>query len=204
VGSASPPPEPRYLPAEDTKLLRDALRSSSGEACLEIGFGSGALISSVSDRFGIAVGTDVIGLEQARLARGPLFDLVLADRATCFREGSFDLVFFNPPYVPSETVEDRAVDGGPSGIEVPLSFLEEATRVLVAEGTILMLLSDRGDLRRFAALCSSMALDVRKVAEEKLFYENLVVFRLEKEAGWRKRGSEAAKAKAEHVEMSER
>jgi methylase of polypeptide subunit release factors len=105
---------------------------------------------------------------------------VLADRATCFREGSFDLVFFNPPYVPSETIEDRAVDGGPSGIEVPTSFLEEATRVLLDEGAIMMLLSDRDDLQRFADICSSMALDVRKVAQERLFYESLVVFRLEK------------------------
>lgn len=156
-------------------MLLDAVRPFSGESCLEIGFGSGAVIASVSGRFRLAAGTDIIGLEEAKLALGPRVELVLADRATCFRDGVFDLVFFNPPYLPAVPVEDEAVDGGPTGIEVPIAFLEEALRVLKWEGTIVALLSDEGDLRSFLSHCNILGLEVESVAEKRLFYEKLCV-----------------------------
>jgi len=165
----------RYLPAEDTYLLRDALAPFAGESCLEIGFGSGAVLAGVSGRFQLAVGTDVTGLEEARLAAGPGVELVLADRATCFRDGVFDLVFFNPPYLPSGTIEDEAVDGGPTGVEVPVLFLEEGLRVLGEGGTIVALLSTEGDLGSFLSHCSNLGLAVDSVAEKRLFYETLSV-----------------------------
>ncbi len=169
---------PRYLPAEDTRLLRETLAQFTGGSCLEIGFGSGAALEGVSERFPLAVGTDVIGIEEARLARAPRTDLVLADKARCFRDGAFDLVFFNPPYLPSERVEDGAVDGGRAGIEVPLSFLEEALRVLKEDGSVLVLLSDDGDLDSFVSRCRGLGLAVEQAAERRLFYERLVVFRM--------------------------
>jgi HemK-related putative methylase len=176
---------PRYLPAEDTYLLRDALEPFSGGACLEIGFGSGAVLASISGRFELAVGTDVVPLEDARLAAGSRVELLLADRATCFRGGVFDLVFFNPPYLPSWPVEDKAVDGGLTGVEVPVSFLEEGLTVLREGGTIVALLSTEGDLGFFLSRCSNLGLEVEKVAEKRLFYETLSVFTMRRsgEAG---------------------
>jgi release factor glutamine methyltransferase len=164
-------------------MLRDALGGFNGDSCLEMGFGSGAVLASVSGRFGLAVGTDVIALEDARLARGARVELVLADRATCFREGAFDLVFFNPPYLPSGPVEDEAVDGGPTGIEVPTSFLDEGLRVLRRDGAIVALLSNEGDLKSFLSHCSTLGLAVESVAEKRLFYETLSVFTMRRRGG---------------------
>ncbi len=175
---------PRYLPAEDTYLLRDALGPFSGGSCLEIGFGSGAVLSSVCARFELAVGTDVLPLGDAKLAAGPMVELLLADRATCFRDGVFDLVFFNPPYLRAWPVEDRAVDGGPTGVEAPVSFLEEALRVLREGGTIVALLSTEGDLEHFLSHCSYLGLEVETIAEQRLFYETLSVLTI-------RRGGEA-------------
>jgi len=165
----------RYLPAEDTYLLRDSLERFSGRSCLEIGFGSGAVLESASKRFSHAVGTDVMDLQDAKLALGS-GELVLADRAACFREGIFELVFFNPPYVPSAQIEDVTVDGGPSGIDVAVSFLEDALRVLEKDGTIVALLSDEGDVAAFLSHCEDLGLEVESVAEKRVFYEKLSVF----------------------------
>ena len=165
----------KYLPAEDTYLLKDALRSFTGDACLEIGFGSGAVLASVAGRFRLAVGTDVVSLEDARSARLPSLGLVIADRAQCFRDGVFDLVFFNPPYLPAWPIEDLAVDGGPTGIEVPVSFLGDALRVLTKEGTIVALMSDEGDAESFLSHCSDLGLEVDSTIRKKLFYETLSV-----------------------------
>jgi len=173
----------RYLPAEDTRLLIGALKDFSGRTCLEIGFGSGAVLASVAGRFEFAVGTDILGLEDAKLATGPRLELVLADRATCFRGGVFDLVFFNPPYLPSAKAEDAAVDGGPTGVEVPVSFLEEGVRVLTEDGTIMALLSSEGDLQSFLVHCSSLGLAVESIIEKRLFFETLSVLTIRREAG---------------------
>jgi release factor glutamine methyltransferase len=181
---------PRYLPAEDTDLLREALERFSGDSCLEIGFGSGAVLASASGRFRLAVGTDVVALEDARLAIRARAQLVLADKATCFRDGVFDVVFFNPPYLPSETLEDEAVDGGPTGVEVPVSFLEDGLRVLREGGVIIALLSTEGDVGSFLAHCASLGLLVEPIAEKRLFYETLSVFRIQRGGGdWPSRQS---------------
>jgi release factor glutamine methyltransferase len=163
--------------------LEEALGHCEGDACLEMGFGSGAALASVSGRFGLAVGTDILGIQEAKLGRDPLVELVLADRARCFRDGVFDLVFFNPPYLPSARVEDQAVDGGRGGIEVPFSFLEEALRVLKAEGSIMVLLSDKGDLGSFLSRSAGLGLMAELAAERRLFFERLAVFRFKRATG---------------------
>jgi release factor glutamine methyltransferase len=171
-------PEDVYLPSDDTSTLAQVLTSYSGARCLEIGFGSGAILRSLTSRFGLVVGTDVLSVAQAIDARGDA-EVVLADRATCFRPGTFDLIAFNPPYLPSEAVEDAAVDGGEGGLEVPLAFLEDALRVLRTGGAVVLLLSDEADLEAFRRTCESKGLRVEEKARRRLFYETLVVFSIQ-------------------------
>jgi release factor glutamine methyltransferase len=171
----------RYLPAEDTHLLREALATCGGDSCLEIGFGSGALLAGVAGRFRLAVGTDILVLEDAKQSRTESADLVLADTAKCFRDGVFDLVFFNPPYLPSDRIEDASVDGGSGGTQVPISFLREALRVMKEYGTVMVLLSEAGDVGSFLEYCRSQSLYVEPVGERSLFYEKLVVFKIRRE-----------------------
>ncbi|MDA4121907.1 MAG: hypothetical protein OK456_01855 [Thaumarchaeota archaeon] len=163
-----------YLPADDSALLIDVLRDYKGEACLEIGFGSGAVISSLTERFSVAVATDLAAPQGETDAKG----LFLADRASCFRDRVFDLVAFNPPYLPSEGIDDRAVDGGAGGVEVPMRFLDDALRVLRSDGKILVLLSDSGDVQRFLAHATRLGLSAKERRRKRLFYETLLVFEL--------------------------
>lgn len=166
-----------YLPSDDTALLIRALSARRGGSCLEIGFGSGAVLQTLLPRFDLVVGTDLSTLEQARLARRSA-EVVLSDRASCFRDGVFDVVAFNPPYLPSGAIGDRAVDGGRGGIEVPMRFLEDALRVLRKGGQVLVLLSSQGDLATFVSHCLLLGLSVREVERADLFYESLIVFEI--------------------------
>jgi release factor glutamine methyltransferase len=175
-----PGPGPRtYVPSDDTALLIEALSGFEGERCLEIGFGSGAVLASLSGRFSLVVGTDVVHPESRSASeRGADTDMVLADRAGCFRAGAFDLVAFNPPYLPSEGVQDIAVDGGAGGVEVPLRFLEDALRVLRPNGRIVVLLSDAGDISGFLDRAGRMGLAAVEKRRKRLFFESLVVYEL--------------------------
>ena len=62
--------------------------------------------------------------------------------------GQFDLVLFNPPYLPT-TPEERlddllemALDGGPSGREVIARLLPDLPRVLAPGGKMLLVISE--------------------------------------------------------------
>jgi release factor glutamine methyltransferase len=166
-----------YAPSDDTALLIKALSSQSGGRFLEIGFGSGAILHSLLPRFSLVVGTDVLPKDRAPRDLGSA-ELVLSDGAGCFREETFDVVAFNPPYLPSEGILDRTVDGGRGGVEVPLRFLEDALRVLRDGGRIFVLLSDLGDLKTFLSRCETLNVRVREVQRVRLFFESLVVYEI--------------------------
>jgi release factor glutamine methyltransferase len=165
-----------YPYSEDSALLAEAIsESDGGESFLEIGIGGGGNLVLAMGKFTFVVGTDIFS--PAKFPSVPLdAEIVCTDRATCFREAVFDLVAFNPPYLPSESIEDIAVDGGPSGADVPLKFLESALEVLKIGGKILVLLSSLGAIETFAKYCEKHSLITKKVAEKKLFFETLVVY----------------------------
>jgi release factor glutamine methyltransferase len=174
-----------YRSSEDSALLRQATRDYRGRSCLEIGFGSGANVPTLCERFECVVGTDIIrsniGSERQqgrkeKNGEAACADLLYADRATCFRDSSFDFVVFNPPYLPSDDLADRTVDGGRGGIEIPMMFMEEAIRVVRPSGTILFLLSNEADLEGFLGYCKRRGLRVKRVRERGVFFETLYVF----------------------------
>lgn len=164
-----------YLSSQDSLLLRETIRGRSGGSCLEIGAGNAGGLMELAEGYDIVVGTDLVAPEKVEWRCGG-GTFVLADAATCFRDGCFDLVVFNPPYLPSETIEDVAVDGGTGGVEVPLHFLREAMRVVKRDGRILMLLSSENPLEEIQRECSRKGFELKRVARKKLFYEELYVF----------------------------
>lgn len=129
-------PDQVYPPAEDSHLLlRAALREvRPTDRVLEVGTGSGYVAASVLGRAANVVATDINphAVECAR-ARG-----LAAVRTDLFAglSGPFDLVLFNPPYLPTlpeERIDDwleYALDGGPTGRAVIERFVADIGRVL--------------------------------------------------------------------------
>lgn len=168
-----------YLSSDDSALVRRVLRRYSGERCLEIGAGNGGGLVGLSETFGQAVGTDLARPSDTSWKRANV-DFVLADAASCFREGSFDLVAFNPPYLPSDRIDDIAVDGGEEGLEVALRFLDEAIRVLGEDGRVIALISSESPAERLTEECQGRGFSMRMIAEEHLFFEDLMVYEVSK------------------------
>lgn len=140
---------------------------------MEIGAGNGGNMIELAKGFEVVVGTDVArpGTRDWRRAG---VSYLLADGATCFAESSFDMVAFNPPYMPG-AVADTAVDGGPK-LEVPMWFLREALRVVRKSGRILMLLNDEARTSDFEEVSARSGFSLRRVGGRHLFYENLTVY----------------------------
>jgi release factor glutamine methyltransferase len=151
----------------------------SGTSYLEIGVGNGGNLRAAQKKFHIVTGTDIASVAYAKKSN-PSSELVLADRASCFRPSTFDVVAFNPPYLPTNEIVDKTVDGGEGGIEVPIRFLESAIGVMKNSGRVLVLLSSESKLDCFLNYCERHSLAVNKLCENKLFFETLFVFEITK------------------------
>ena len=162
-----------YLAAEDSALLREALKACHGETCLEIGAGNGGNLVNLAGRFELVVGTDLVRPEMEDWRKEA--DYLLADGASCFRDACFDLVAFNPPYLKEGNAGDRSVEGG-ENLEVPKKFLASALRVVRPDGRIVMLLDGDAAVDDFELMVSEHGFSLRKLATRHLFFEELAVY----------------------------
>ena len=143
-----------YEPAEDSFLLADAAlkEAKPGMRILEIGTGSGfvsaVLLANLKD---IQLVATEINPHAARCAKANGVEVIRTDLFRGVRpqspETRFDLILFNPPYLPTSKEEkvpgwlNYAFDGGTSGRETLDRFLDEVRDYLRPGGKILVLIS---------------------------------------------------------------
>lgn len=138
-----------YEPAEDSALLAGVVAEhvQAADRVLDVGTGSGY----VAERLAEATNSWVLGVDvnphACRRAAERGVRVVRGDLTRPFRDGAFDAVVFNPPYLPAdpETVWDdwleTALSGGENGREVIERFLDDVGRVLAAGGSVFLLVS---------------------------------------------------------------
>jgi release factor glutamine methyltransferase len=176
-----------YEPAEDTFLLRDAALAEvrPDDRVLEVGCGSGAVSASLIDRAASVVATD-INPHAVRAGRERGVETVRTDLLAGVR-GPFDLVLFNPPYLPTQPEEriddwlEYALDGGPTGRETIERFAADAGRVLAPFGRILLLVSSLTDPDEVRRIFAGLGYIVLLAAEEKAEDEDLLVLRISRD-----------------------
>ena len=171
-----------YEPCEDSFLLADAALSEIKDTdyVLEVGCGSG-IISAVikaNTNAGI-VGTD-ISPYAVKCTKDNGIPVIRGDLLSCIK-GKFDVIIFNPPYLPTGEMEkeegwmNAALDGGHDGRQVIYRFLDDAGAHLVNHGKIMMLVSSLTGIEKVKSRMLSLNYSVEEVVPERFMFEQLVV-----------------------------
>lgn len=174
-----------YAPSEDTFLLADGIEHYNGRRALEIGVGSGLLLTILAKNYAYVAGSDIDlkVLQHCRLQTpSEKVLLVCCDAGSAFGSGKFDLIVSNPPYLPNDDGDNSSLDptihGGPKGIETTIHFVNSALPLLAVDGKILIVISSFADSSALDRLVVENNMHKKVVKEKRLFYETLSIVEL--------------------------
>ena len=149
--SIGEPPSDIYQPSEDSFLMLEAISDLSfeGKETLDVGTGSGILGLYAATQGGIVTVSDIDDaairrVEKVAQSLRVTIRTVVSDLFSKIR-GQFDVIMFNPPYLPSMVIEDATIDGGRKGRVLAEKFLRLLPRHLKKDGTVFLLLSSLND-----------------------------------------------------------
>ena len=178
---------PIYHPAEDSFLMKEVLekevpsllKKNSHLKFFEIGSGSGIQVEAL---MGLNIKSENITLtdinQEAVINLKKKFSKSKVINSNLFQnvEDRFDLIIFNPPYLPEDPKEPEdsklTTTGGKEGSEIINRFLKEAKNHLTKQGRVFLLTS---------SLTEGIAWngwEKRKIGENKLFMEKLFIWEL--------------------------
>jgi release factor glutamine methyltransferase len=187
-------PDGVYPPSEDSILLYNNLDVTLKDEVLEIGAGSGFIAIQIADKVKKIVATDIsneiinVAFHNSKLnnikqkidfRKGDLF-------SPLDKNEKFSLIIFNPPYLPTykedriKNLINKAWDGGKEGRDLIDKFIEQSPGFLKNNGRILLVQSSLSNIKETIRKFSKLGFVVEKIAEEKFFFEKIVVIKAKK------------------------
>jgi len=167
-----------YAPAEDTFFLEDNLVNEKGKYALDIGTGSGYLTRILSKNFLHVIATD-IDFHSLINQNKKIKNCICCDAAEALN-CKFDLIVCNMPYLQSDEILDRRVDGGKEGVEIPLKIIKSAVKCLNDFGKMLLVTSSLANYEKLIDESTKLGLDLKIISRKKLFFEELLLVEAKK------------------------
>jgi release factor glutamine methyltransferase len=176
-----------YEPSDDSFLLADNIKVKKGERVLDMGTGCG-IQGIIAAKMGSVVTSSDISDAALKCARknAKLNEVnITFVKSDLFKgvEGEFDLVMFNPPYLPAEPGNkndeiERSLAGGKTGSETTLMFLKELKNHLSHDGRALLVTSTLSIPEIPQDFFAGYDLRSEIIDKKPLFFEKLYLFML--------------------------
>jgi len=181
-----PDPDQVYPVREDTLLLLEAALDvlKPSDRVLDLGTGSGYIARHLVGKAALIIATDM-NPHACRMALSGGVGVARADLTAGLR-GHFDLILFNPPYLPTKPGErindwlEKALDGGESGREVIRRLLPDLPRVLAPGGRFLLAFSEVTGIGEVLDLLRDAGFSAGVVRRDRVEGEDLLVVKAER------------------------
>jgi len=168
-----------YEPQEDSFLLAKYVKKYAQGKVLDMGSGSGIQAETALEKTKDVLAVDINPEVIERLKQKGI-NVQFSDLFSSIKE-KFDLIIFNPPYLPDDEREDeeskKITTGGKEGFEIIDRFLKDAKKYLNKKGKILIVFSSlSGDI---LGLFKKYNYQYRLLKEKNIFFEKLFIYLVE-------------------------
>lgn len=184
-----------YEPAEDSFLLKEAIiefcknkkeinsKSSKLNFALDMGTGSGILAQELANHFEKVIAVDINEetikqiKEENKLNKKII--LIQSDLFENVPKQKFDLITFNPPYLPNEDgeeYEDEELTSGISGLNTTIEFLKQAKEFLNENGMILFIASSLAKINVLESEMKKLNYEFKQIKKQHIFFEDIIVY----------------------------
>ena len=176
-----------YSPKEDSYLLEKQVKKlSPNTVFLDLGSASGiqaesALKAGAKQIVVADIQDDVVNFLKQKFSNESRIKVIKTNLFSKIK-GKFDIIAFNPPYLPLDSREDResriTTTGGKKGDELILRFLKQSPKHLNQGGFILLVVSSQTPQDRILNLLNSLHLKKKVLEKESFFMETLYVWKI--------------------------
>jgi release factor glutamine methyltransferase len=195
-----------YEPMEDSLLLEKHVKAQSEKKVLDIGTGSGIQAIAASEKAEFVIAVDIsdeslkrtqkniekTGINNVFVFKSDLFSFFDKKREIkntrnkkirkfLLKNPKFDLIVFNPPYLPKdEGIKDKTIYGGIKGHETLEKFLLQAGKYLKKDGKIFIVFSSLTNKEKIDEIITENGFNFSITDQEKISFETLFVYSIKR------------------------
>ena len=171
-----------YDPEEDSFLLAKYVDKFAKGKVLDLGTGSGIQAETALRHTKDVLAVD-IDKESVNYVKKKKIRAIISDLFSNIKE-KFDLIIFNPPYLPEEKLEDdesrKITTGGKYGYEILERFFSQASKYLNKNGKILIVFSSLTRKNKIDKIIKNYNFKFKLLEGQKMFFEKIYCYLVEK------------------------
>ncbi|MHA1310442.1 MAG: HemK2/MTQ2 family protein methyltransferase [Candidatus Helarchaeota archaeon] len=180
-----------YEPCDDSFLFAENLEINKGDFVLEVGTGCGLLSIIAAARGAHVISIDIspiaikCALKNSRLNKVEnRINFLVGNLLNPLIPYCFDVIIFNPPYLPGTCDKSdllaKSWSGGEKGNEIILEFLEMVDNYVHLKSRILIIISSLSRPKEIFETIKNKSMEFKILKEEKYFFEKIMLIEIKK------------------------
>lgn len=171
-----------YEPREDSYLLKKFVEKYAKGRVLDIGTGTGIQAVTAAKKARNVLATDISPVAIDYCKKNIKNKKITFKKSDLFKHirKKFDLIIFNPPYLPEDAEEPEesklSTTGGRYGYELTERFISQAANYLQKDGKILLLFSSMTNKDKIDKVIENYGFEFKQLGKKKIDFEELYVY----------------------------